>query len=117
MDGVTPTGSEIKDNYPMVTTSSAGVQTVGHQLHACQRVGIAWWEEVCSTVVGVGTPLKDMSGARVLLTAPGLEVGIFARASGCIHQNSNSDREYWAQTIQTRNVQHRWRSQMHLRAR
>ena len=28
---------------------------------------MAWREEVCSAVVGVGAPLKDMSGARVLL--------------------------------------------------
>ena len=34
---ITPTGSEIKDYYPMVATSSAGVQTIGHQLRARGR--------------------------------------------------------------------------------
>ena len=59
---------------------------------SCQRVGIAWWEEVCPTVAGVGAPPKDMSGARV--TALGLECGIYARARAS--ELYNSDREFWA---------------------
>ena len=57
---------------------------------SCQRVGIACLEEACSTVGGVGAPLKAMSGACA--TPLGLEFGICARAP----ELYNSDRAYWA---------------------
>ena len=108
MDGVTPTGSEIKDNYPMVTTSSAGVQTIHRAPASCQRVGMAWREEVCSAVVGVGAPLKDMSGALVLLLWAWRLAS--ARARVAVYIRTPTQTENTGQT--TRNVLHTWRSQM-----
>ena len=80
--------------------TNANVQPIGHigpasLLHSssCLNVGMSWWD-VCAAVVGVGVPLRDMSGVRVVLHWSGFGVGhSCARGMVVVHQNSDSDRE------------------------
>ena len=90
MDGVTPTGSEIKDNYPMVTTSSAGVQTVGHQPHARGWGSPGGRKYARQWLVRALHPKTCL--VRVLLLWAWSVAAMRARAS----ELYNSDREFWA---------------------
>ena len=71
---------------------------------SCQRVGMAWREEVCSAVVGVGAPLKDMSGARVLLLWAWRLASARARVAVYIRTPTHTDSKCPAQ-MEKSNVQ------------
>ena len=112
MDAVTPTGSEIKDNYPMVTTSNASVQTtVGHIGPASLTLQLMseGRDVLAGSLHGSGRcGRRHVWRARV--TGLGLELGICARAEW-LYIRTPTQTESNGQSIQTRNVQHRWRGQ------